>query len=117
MIMSRTRKRVVIVISTLLVLLALELGREHVIYRMQSNRLESSYWKLQGRSGMTKDEVRGVAGEPDRVETGATDENWYWLARTHRGPLWRLMIPGGGYELNVQFDRQGRMLDVYSRVN
>ena len=112
-----TRKRVVIIVSVLLVLLAFELGREHVIYRMQSNRLESSYWKLQGRTGITKEEVRGLVGEPDRTETGATDENWYWLARTHRGPLWRLIIPGGGYELNVQFDPQGRMLDVYSRVN
>ncbi len=110
-------KRVVLVITVILILLAFELGREHVIYRMQSNRLESSYWKLQGRTGMTREEVRGLVGEPDHMETGAADENWYWLARTHRGPLWRLIIPGGGYELNVQFDPQGRMLDVYSRVN
>ncbi|HEX8747294.1 MAG TPA: outer membrane protein assembly factor BamE [Pyrinomonadaceae bacterium] len=115
--MSRTKKRAVIILSILMALAAFEAGREYVVYRMASNRLEGGYWKLQGRTGMTKDEVRAALGEPHHVETGATDENWYWYARESRGPLWRLVAPRGGYELNVQFDRTGRMLDVYSKVN
>ncbi|HEX8174531.1 MAG TPA: outer membrane protein assembly factor BamE [Pyrinomonadaceae bacterium] len=115
--MSRTKKRVVIILSILIALVAFEAGREYVVYRMESNRLEGSYWKLQGRTGMTKDEVRAALGEPHRVEAGATDENWYWYARESRGPVWRLVSRGGGYELNVQFDKTGRMLDVYSKVN
>lgn len=115
--MSRTKKRVVIILCILMALVAIEVGREYVVYRMASNRLEGGYWKLQGRTGMTKDEVRAALGEPHRVETGGTDENWYWHARESGGPLWRLVGPRGGYELNVQFDKTGRMLDVYSKVN
>lgn len=114
--MSRKKKRVVVILSILIVLLACEVGREYVVYRMASNRLEGGYWKLQGRTGLTKDEVRAIVGEPHRVETGATDENWYWYAQQSRGTLWKIAI-SGGYELNVQFDKAGRMLDVYSKVN
>lgn len=115
--MSRTKKRVVIILGIVAALLAVELGREYLVYRMASNRLEGGYWKLQGRVGLTKEEVRAALGEPNRVETGATDENWYWYARASRGPLWRMVSRGSGYELNVQFDKTGRMLDVYSKVN
>lgn len=115
--MSRTKKRLAVILIILLALLAVEAGREYVVYRMESNRLEGGYWKLQGRTGITKDEVRAALGEPHRVETGAADENWYWYAREARGPIWKVMSRQGGYELNVQFDRTGRMLDVYSKVN
>jgi outer membrane protein assembly factor BamE (lipoprotein component of BamABCDE complex) len=110
------KKRAVIIVSIVVALLAFELGREYVVYRLASNRFESGYWKLQGRTGISKEEVRAVLGEPEQVESGATDENWYWYARNHGGPLWRLFSSGAGYELNVQFDKTGRMLDVYSKV-
>ena len=110
------KKRVVIVLCILVALVACEVGREYVVYRMESNRLESGYWKLQGRTGMTKEEVRAIAGEPNQIEQSATDENWYWFARESRGPLWKIISRGGGYELNVQFDKTGHLLDVYSRV-
>lgn len=114
--MSRTKKRVLIILCVLAALLTFELGREYVVHRMESNRLEGGYWKLQGRAGLTKDEVRALLGEPHRIEQSAADENWYWYARESRGPLWKL-VTSGGYELNVQFDKTGRMLDVYSKVN
>jgi hypothetical protein len=114
--MKGTKKRVVIILSIVVALFALELGREYVSYRMASNKLEGGYWKLQGRTGMTKEEVRAIVGEPDHIETGATDENWYWYARESRGPLWKLVSSGRSYELNVQFDGTGRMLDVYSKL-
>jgi outer membrane protein assembly factor BamE (lipoprotein component of BamABCDE complex) len=110
------KKRVVIVLCILVALVAFEAGREYVVYRMESNRLEGGYWKLQGRAGMTKEEVRAIAGEPNHVEQSATDENWYWYAGQSRGPLWKIISRGPGYELNVQFDKAGRMLDVYSTV-
>ncbi|HEV7842740.1 MAG TPA: hypothetical protein VGO69_03545 [Pyrinomonadaceae bacterium] len=114
--MKGTKKRVVIILSIVAALFAIEVGREYIVYRMASNRLEGGYWELQGRTGMTKEEVRAIVGEPAHIETGATDENWYWDARESRGPLWKLISPGRGYELNVQFDKTGRMLDVYSSV-
>ena len=114
--MKVTKKRALVILCILGALLAIEFGREYVSFRMASNRLEGGYWKLQGRTGLMKDEVRGIIGEPDRVEEGAADENWYWYARNRRGPIFRLFTPRAGYELNVQFDKQGRMLDVYSKV-
>lgn len=111
------KKRVILILSIVAALFLFELGREYVTYRMASNRFESGYWKLQGRAGMTKDEVRSLLGEPERTEVGATDENWYWYARRSRGPLLRLFTSSQGYELNVQFDKMGRMLDVYSKTN
>ncbi|MBD0371005.1 MAG: hypothetical protein ICV60_09235 [Pyrinomonadaceae bacterium] len=111
------KKRVVIILSIVVALFALEVGREYLVYRMASNRLEGGYWKLQGRAGLSKEEVRAIAGEPDQVEQSATDENWYWYARNSRGPLWKIINRSRGYELNVQFDKTGRMLDVYSKVN
>jgi outer membrane protein assembly factor BamE (lipoprotein component of BamABCDE complex) len=114
--MSRTKKRAIIILGILAALLLFEVGREYVVYRMASNRLEGSYWKLQGRTGMTKEEVRAVLGEPDHIETGESDENWYWYSREARGPFWKMVNSGGGYELNVQFDKTGRLLDVYSKV-
>jgi outer membrane protein assembly factor BamE (lipoprotein component of BamABCDE complex) len=111
------KKRVIVILCLLAALLALEAGREYVVYRMASNRLEGGYWKLQGRVGLSQEEVRAILGEPDRVETGAADENWYWYARASRGPLLRVVGSGSGYELNAQFDKEGRMLDVYSKVN
>lgn len=114
--MKGKKKRVVIILSILVALFALELGREYVVYRMASNRLEGGYWKLQGRTGMTKEDVRAIVGEPNHIETGATEENWYWYASNQRGPVLRLVDYSRGYELNVQFDKTGRMLDVYSKV-
>ena len=114
--MSGTKKRVVVILCILAALVAFEVGREYVVYRMTSNSLEAGYWKLQGRNSMTKDEVRSVVGEPHQVEAGATDENWYWYARQSRGPLWRMLDRSRGYELNAQFDKAGRLLDVYSKV-
>ena len=115
--MTRTKKRAIIILCIVAALFMAELGREHVFYRMASNRLEGSYWKLQGRTGLTKDEVRGIVGEPHHMETGASAEDWYWYAHRSRGPLWRLFTPAGGYELNAQFDKTGRLIDVYSKVN
>ncbi|HEY0323955.1 MAG TPA: hypothetical protein VGC66_23610 [Pyrinomonadaceae bacterium] len=111
------KKRVVVILSILVALFAFEVGREYVVYRMASNRLEGGYWKLQGRTGMTKEEVRRTVGEPDVMLAGATEDNWYWLAGNHRGLLLRLFGSGKGYALNVQFDKEGRMIDVYSRLN
>ena len=66
--MSRGRKRVVIILSVVAVLFAFELGREYVFYRMASNRIEGGYWKLQGRAGMPKEEVRNLIGEPETAQ-------------------------------------------------
>jgi hypothetical protein len=115
--MSGTKKRVVIIVGAVVVLLAFEVGREYTVHRMESNRLEGGYWKLQGRAGITKEEVRRIIGEPDIALEGATEDNWYWDSSNRRGPLLRLFNAGKGYVLNAQFDKEGRMIDVYSKLN
>jgi outer membrane protein assembly factor BamE (lipoprotein component of BamABCDE complex) len=112
----RRNKRVAILLSIVVALFALEAGREYVVYRMASNRFEGGYWKLQGRTGMTKDEVRNIIGEPEMAHDSITEENWYWDTGNHRGPLLKLFGLGRSYVLNAQFDKEGRLIDVYSKV-
>lgn len=110
------KRRVVILLSIGVALFALETGREYVTYRVAANRLEGGYWKLQGRTGMTKDEVRNIIGEPEQSHDSATEDNWYWDTNNHRGPLLKLFRLGRSYLLNAQFDKEGRLIDVYSKV-
>lgn len=116
--MTRTKKRVIILLCILAALFFAELGREYVAYRMNSNKLEGGYWRINGRTGMTREQVREVIGEePDLVEPGEAEENWYWDAGRHKGPLLRLVSRGKSYVLNARFDKDGRMIDVYSETS
>jgi hypothetical protein len=114
--MSRGRKRVVIILCVVVVLTAFETGREYIFYRMASNRIEGGYWKLQGRTGMPKEEARQIIGEPELSQEGSTEDNWYWDTSNHRGPLLKLFRLGRSYVLNAQFDKEGRLIDVYSKI-
>ena len=115
--MTRSKKRVIVLLCVLALLFFAELGREYVVYRMNSNKLEGGYWRINGRTGMTREQVREIIGEPDVVLPGEAEENWYWDAGRHKGPLLRLALPGKAYVLNARFDPQGRMIDVYSETS
>jgi hypothetical protein len=115
--MTRGKKRFIIIVSVALALLCAELGREYVAFRMNSNKLEGGYWRINGRTGMTKEQVREAIGEPDVILPGDAEENWYWDAGRHKGPLLRLVRPGKAYVLNARFDPEGRMIDVYSETS
>ena len=115
-----TKKKVVIILLFLLTLFALELGRETIIYRMVTKKLEQGYWKI--KSGMTKEEVKQVLGEPDSTYTpqASSGEYLYWFAREHQGWLWSLLGLApvkGHYEIIVEFDKEGKTVDIFSGVN
>ena len=112
--MTRKKKWWLIVAGFLLAVFALELVRERIVYLSATRRLEANYWRV--KRGMTKEQVKGILGEPEVTMKEAPEEFWYWFARNHRGALWsllRLSAPQGHYELMVTFDEQGAVTDVY----
>lgn len=116
------KKRVVIILSITVALLASELGREYVAYRTASNKLERGYWQINGRAGISKEQVKQIVGEPDDVNKRAEEnsEYWYWRAYQHQGWLLKrvgLASTKGHYILVVEFDNQERMVDVYGGIN
>ena len=77
----RIIKGAAIILASLLFIFGLELARERFVYRRISNRIESAHAQL--KVGMTKDEVRQLAGEPFEITLRKPDEYWRWSAREH----------------------------------
>ncbi|HEV2913173.1 MAG TPA: outer membrane protein assembly factor BamE [Pyrinomonadaceae bacterium] len=119
---SERRRRILkslgVLIAALVLLFAVELGRERLLYRRISRRIESAHALL--KPGMTKDEVRRIAGEPHEVARREPDEYWTWTARPFQGALWRrlgLETMRGHYDLIVRFDGQNRITRIFGGVN
>ncbi|HYY59578.1 MAG TPA: outer membrane protein assembly factor BamE [Pyrinomonadaceae bacterium] len=104
--------------AALVLLFGVELVRERFVYRRVSNRIESAHAQL--RVGMTKDEVRRIAGEPHETARREPDEYWTWTAREYQGELWRrlgLATMKGHYDLIVRFDGDRRITKIFGGVN
>jgi hypothetical protein len=111
-------KGVAIILASLLFIFGLELARERFVYRRVSNRIESAHGQL--KTGMTKDEVRQIAGDPFEITLRRPDEYWRWSAREHQGELWKRMglaTVRGHYDLIVMFDGENRVVKVFGGVN
>ncbi|MBA3765647.1 MAG: hypothetical protein H0W99_01415 [Acidobacteria bacterium] len=107
-----------IIMASLLVIFGLELARERLIYRRISNRIESAH--AQVKTGMTKDEVRQIAGDPVEIILRKPDEYWRWSAREHQGELWKRVgwtSVRGHYDLIVMFDAENRIVKVFGGLN
>jgi hypothetical protein len=107
-----------IILASLLFIFGLELARERFVYRRVSNRIESAHGQL--KAGMTKDEVRQIAGDPVEVILRKPDEYWRWSAREHQGELWKrvgLTTVRGHYDLIVMFDGENRIKKIFGGVN
>ena len=107
-----------VVLVALGLLFGLELLRERFAYRRISNRIESAHGQL--RVGMTKDEVRRIAGAPHEVAERKPDEYWTWTAREHQGELWRrlgLATMTGHYDLIVRFNGDGQITRIFGGEN
>ena len=107
-----------IIMVSLTVIFGLELARERFIYRRISQRIESAHAQI--KTGMTRDEVRRMAGDPVEIIQRKPDEYWRWSAREHQGELWRrvgLSTIKGHYDLIVMFDADGRIAKVFGGVN
>jgi outer membrane protein assembly factor BamE (lipoprotein component of BamABCDE complex) len=107
-----------IIMASLLVIFGLELARERFVYRRISQRIERAHAQI--KPGMTKDEVRQIAGAPEEVIMRKPDEYWRWSAREHQGELWKrigLSTIKGHYDLIVMFDGENRIKKIFGGVN
>lgn len=111
---SKSKKLLVAAILVIAALLAGETVREKISYDYYTKFFEHSYWQIQ--KGMTKTEVQRIVGQPEDVTKEGAEENWYWHAGNHRGPLLKLLhlAPQRGYELNVVFDSENQVNDFYA---
>lgn len=111
---SKSKKLLIAAIVVIAALLAGETVREKISYDYYTKFFEHSYWQIQ--KGMTKLEVAQVAGQPEEITSEGAEENWYWRASNHKGPLLKLLhlAPQRGYELNVAFDSENQVRDVYA---
>jgi outer membrane protein assembly factor BamE (lipoprotein component of BamABCDE complex) len=115
---KRILKGLAIILAALAAIFGLELARERIVYRRTSSRLESAHAQL--KVGMTKDEVRRLAGEPEEVTERKPDEYWLWSARNRQGELWRrlgMTSARGHYDLIVRFDGGSRITKIFGGVN
>ena len=88
----------------------IELAREEVVYLWVSHRLESAYNRIQ--NGMTKGQVRSLAGEPDFTTANENGETWHWDAMYYQGWLWRqigLTWMKGHYGFDIGFSDEGKV--------
>ena len=107
-----------IALCALAVVCGLELARERLVYRRISRGIESAHSQL--RVGMTKSEVKGLAGDPLEIIERKPDEYWRWSAREHQGRLWSRMglaSAKGHYDLIVQFNGEDKLTKIFGGVN
>jgi outer membrane protein assembly factor BamE (lipoprotein component of BamABCDE complex) len=115
---KRILKSLGVALAALVLIFGLELGRERFVYRRISNRIESAHGQL--RVGMTRDEVRRIAGEPHETARREPDEYWTWTAREYQGELWKRLgwaSMRGHYDLIVRFDGGDRVTKIFGGVN
>lgn len=111
-------KRLAIILAFLVLVFGLELARESFVYRRISRRIAEAHAHL--KTGMTKDEVKEIAGEPEEVIERRPDVYWTWSAREHQGALWKwlgMTGPRGHYDLIVRFDGEHRITKIFGGVN
>ncbi|HVG33712.1 MAG TPA: hypothetical protein VM911_11545 [Pyrinomonadaceae bacterium] len=115
---KRITKSLAIVLCALVLLFGLELGRERLVYRSVSKRIERAHMQL--KPGMTKSEVQNLAGAPLEIIPRKPDEYWRWSAREYQGRLWsRLGLTSmkGHYDLIVQFNGEDKITKIFGGVN
>jgi outer membrane protein assembly factor BamE (lipoprotein component of BamABCDE complex) len=115
---KRIAQRLAIILAALTLIFGLELARERFVYRRIARKLESAHAQL--KTGMTKDEVKAIAGEPEEIAQRKPDEYWTWSSRGHEGELWRrigMTSTKGHYDLIVRFDGENRITKIFGGLN
>lgn len=112
--MATTRKKIIVIIGVVIALFCVEILREWVWYMYKLKTYQASYWKI--KTDLNKKDVKAIIGEPDFIEN--TDaEYWHYNSEIYQGFLWRklrLHRAGEFYRLEVQFDKEGMVTDVFS---
>jgi hypothetical protein len=116
--MSKRKKTILSVLVLLIGLPIAELIREEIAYLIVSRRIKAAYERTE--IGMTKEEVKKLADDPDSVTARANEEIWYWDARHHQGALWNLLgivWVKGHYTFITAFDENGKVGQKWGGVN
>lgn len=112
------KKNSIIVLAVLIGLPVAELVREEIAYLIVSRKMKAAYERTE--IGLTKEEVKSLAGEPHSVTATSDDETWHWGATNHQGALWEalgLAWVKGHYTLNTTFDENGRVARKSGGIN
>ena len=115
--MSKKKKASIIILSLLIGLPVAEIVREEITYLIISRNLKVAFERT--KSGMSKEEVKLLAGEPDRVRAGTDGETWDWDAMNHQGALWRMMGLAwvkGHYSFSATFDNNGKVAQTWGGI-
>src|SRR5581483_2337747 len=107
--MNQKKRALLISLVVLIGLPLAELAREEFVYLSVSNRLERAYKRIE--IGMTKEQVRSLAGEPDFTTTNENGEFWHWGAMNYQGWLWKqigLTWVKGHYGMGSRFNEEGK---------
>jgi outer membrane protein assembly factor BamE (lipoprotein component of BamABCDE complex) len=96
----------------------MQLARERATYSQKSQQLESAYQKI--NLGMTKEQVKTIAGEPHSSWKNELGEVWYWSARNYQSSLWDrvgLATTKGHFDTSIIFDESGKVSKKYGGIN
>lgn len=112
--MAGKRKKIFIIIGIIIALFGAEILREWVWYMYKLKTYQSSYWKI--KKDLNKKDVSVILGEPDAIEN-IEAEYWHYNSENYQGFLWRklnLHREQDFYRLEVQFNKEGMVEEVYS---
>lgn len=112
--MASKRKKIFIITGIIIALFGAEILREWVWYMYKLKSYQASYWKITKESN--KKDVRAIVGEPDSTENNES-EYWHYNSENYQGFLWRKLNLHRGqefYRLEVQFNKEGMVEEVYS---
>ena len=112
-------KKTMVVLCVLVVGVPIgELVREEIFYLLVSRAVSRAHSQI--KAGMTKEEVRGLAGEPDSIRLSELREFWDWNAGAHQGRLCGTLglAPVKGHQsLSVEFDSKNRVVGIWGGIN
>lgn len=113
--MTSKRKKIFIVIGIIIALFGFEVLREWVWYMYKLKTYQAAYWKI-SKNDLNKKDVKAILGEPDSIEKSDA-EYWQYNSEIYQGFIWRkfkLHRQGDFYRLDVQFNEEGTVTEVYS---
>lgn len=116
--MSNNGKTLVIILAVTIGLAVTELIREKIIYLRYYRNLKVVCEKAE--RGLTKDNVKSLAGKPDDVTKNASGEIWRWNAMQHQGAMWNLLGLAwvkGHYDVSIAFDGDEKVAHKWCGTN
>jgi hypothetical protein len=116
--MNQKKRTLIISLVVLTALPLVELAREEIVYLLVSQRLEKAYKQI--AKGMTKEQVRSIAGEPDSRTINELGETWHWDAMYDQGWLWKqvgLTWVKGHYGFDIGYNAEGKVAQIWGGGN